>query len=396
MRILQINTTVNFGSTGKIAEEIGKSAIEKGHESIIAYGRKKRQSDSLTFKIGSSFEMYIHGIQSLLFDKHGLGSRNPTNNLIKFIFQNRPDAIGLHNLHGYYLNYELLFKCIKELNIPVIWTFHDCWPFTGHCSHFERIGCEKWQSHCHNCPLHTAYPKSIVDRSFQNFKYKMNAFTGVDKLLIVTPSEWLANLVRKSFLKDYPIAVIHNGIDLKKFIKSESSNSEKILLGVANVWTKQKGLDDFIRLRRELDDSWELVLIGMTRIQINNLPPGINGLERTKSIEDLVEWYNKANVFINLSYSDNFPTTNIESLACGTPVITYNTGGSPEAVDSKTGFVVQKGDIKGILESINTIEQKGKKHYSKACRERVEINFDKEIQYQKYINFYQDLVNESK
>ena len=395
MRILQINTVANSGSTGRIAEEIGNILIKNGHESHIAFGRGNRPSNSNLIKIGTQKDIYQHGLATLLFDKHGLASKNATKKFIRRIEEIKPDAIGLHNIHGYYLNYPVLFKFIKEKNIPVVWTFHDCWPFTGHCSYFESVGCEKWKTHCEKCPLTGNYPKALMDRSYQNFEDKQNAFSGVQDLKIITPSTWLAGLAKQSFLTSYPVEVIHNGVDLKTFKPKakEIKDDDHIILGVASTWDARKGLQDFIELRKILALDSKIVLIGLSDKQIEQLPKGIQGIKRTENVEALVDWYNKASVFVNPTYVDNFPTTNLEALACGTPVVTYNTGGSPEAIDHQTGIVVDKGDVKALSEAVLTMVKN--EATVKACRERAEKYFNKEDRYKEYLSIYNQLITQN-
>ena len=394
MRILQINAVANSGSTGRIAEEIGNVLLEHGHESYIAYGRSQQPSQSQLIKIGNQNDIYLHGVQTLLFDKHGLGSKKATKNFLKEIDQIQPDIIAIHNLHGYYINYPLLFKYIKERNIPVTWTFHDCWPFTGHCTYFESVKCEKWKTHCQQCPKTRDYPKAYIDRSFQNFVDKQAAFLGVDQLKIITPSRWLGDLVKQSFLKPYPVEVIHNGVDLNRFkpLDIAKKSESKIVLGVASTWDPRKGLLDFIELRKLLSPDYEIVLIGLSQKQIDILPDGILGIRRTENVEALVEWYTKASVFVNPTYVDNFPTTNIEALACGTPVITYNTGGSPEAVDPETGAVVDKGNVAGIVEAIKSLGLKDQHELSRKCVERAQKRFDKKHRYLDYLDIFEKLI----
>ena len=394
MKILQINNVVNSGSTGRIAEEIGNVLIDHGHESFIAHGSyaahkgKKTLSKSKLIKIGTEFDAYYHGIYTLLTDKHGLASVKATRKLVKKINYINPDVIGLHNIHGYYINYEILFEFIKRNKIPVLWTFHDCWPFTGHCAYYDGVDCKKWKTHCNNCPLSNFYPKSFKDRSFYNFIDKKKSFKGVDQLKIITPSHWLAKEVKASFLKDYPVEVIHNGINLNIF-RPEVQNfksDEKIVLGVASIWDRRKGLKDFISLRSYLPESYNIVLIGLNEKQIKALPEGITGISRTENIEALVQWYNQATVFVNPTYIDNFPTTNIEALACGTPVISYNTGGSPEAFDGKTGMVVEKGNVKQLSECIKTTIKD--KSVIANCRNRAEAMFDSKKRFLDYLKLY--------
>lgn len=393
MRILQINTTVNSGSTGRIAEDIGKVLTQHGHESSIAFGRGDRPSQSQKIRIGSKWDIYYHGLQTMLFDKHGLASQKATKNLITTIESLKPDMLGLHNLHGYYLNYPILFNYIKAIQLPVVWTFHDCWPFTGHCAYFDSVNCTKWKTHCQQCPLTGNYPKAWVDRSFQNFDEKKEAFLGVKNLTIVTPSQWLANLVKQSFLKEYPTQVIHNGIDLEVFTPLEGAYNpeEKTILGVASTWDARKGLSDFIALRKILPEKYKIILIGLHSKQIETLPSGIQGIARTENIQELVKYYNQATVFVNPTYVDNFPTTNIEALACGTPVITYNTGGSPEAIDELTGYTVEKGNVQALAEAIQKIEKTPQQ--IEHCRNRALNRFDSLARYKDYLHLYQNIFN---
>jgi glycosyltransferase involved in cell wall biosynthesis len=391
IKLIQINTVVNSASTGKIAEQIGELLIKAGHESYIAYGRGNRPSKSKLIKIGSDKDVYNHALSTLFFDKHGLASKDATKDLIKKIDEIQPDVIGLHNIHGYYLNYQVLFEYIKTKEIPVIWTFHDCWPFTGHCSYFDSVGCEKWKTHCNKCPIIKNYPKALTDRSYQNFEDKQEAFTGIKKMQIITPSNWLRNHVKQSFLKDYPVTVIHNGIDLNIFkpLNKTFSPKEKIVLGVASTWDKRKGLHDFIEIRKKIASDIKIVLIGLSFTQIQTLPKGIKGIQRTENVDELVKWYNRATVFVNPTYIDNFPTTNLEALACGTPIITYNTGGCPEAVCEQTGNVIPKGDINALARAISDINKDNT--IIDLCRNRALKHFNAEDRYKDYLDLYEKI-----
>ena len=394
MRILQINTVVNSGSTGRIAEDIGRTLISKGHESYIAFGRGNQKSVSKLIKIGSKLDFYLHVVRSLFTDRHGFGSKRATRKFLKQIDLINPDAIGLHNIHGYYLNVDILFKYIKDKNIPVLWTFHDCWPFTGHCSY--NTDCDN----CKNCQR--KYPTSIfLNQTSRNFNDKKLIFNQVKKLQIITPSLWLKDLVHQSFLK-YPVQCINNGVDLNQFQPSENYKklkeklllqNKKIILGVASIWDKRKGLSDFIQLASLLDASYQIILIGLTNKQIQGLPENIMGIQRTESITELVNYYSMADVYVNPTTKDNFPTTNIEALACGTPVITYNTGGSPEAIDNTTGRVVKKGDVEGLCNAIQELALHSQEQYAKICRTRAEQLFHKEDRYQEYLKLYENLTS---
>ncbi|MFN3873598.1 MAG: glycosyltransferase [Ignavibacterium sp.] len=402
MRVLQINSVVNTGSTGRIAEEIGNVLIDHGHESYIAYGRGRAKSNSHLIKIGSNWDVYLHGAYTLLTDRHGFASRRATENLIEQIESLKPDLIALHNLHGYYINNLVLFKFLKNSKIPLVWTFHDCWPFTGHCTYFEHEGCFKWRQYCEKCPKTTYYPKSLViDNSKRNFNDKKELFSELPFLNIITPSRWLAKYVKESFLGHYPTHIIHNGINLDKFKPSENSISPiidtKYILGVANVWSSRKGILDFVKIRENLEADVKVVLVGLSEKEMSDLPKeGFLGIPRTESIEQLAALYTNALCYVNPTYQDNFPTTNLEALACGTPVITYNTGGSPEAIDEHTGFVVEKGDVDGIIEKIKILETWDRQKTAEACRKRAEKHFDKNKQYLKYLKIFEDLIKKTK
>ena len=401
--LLQINTVVNLGSTGRITEEIGQVAIANGWRSYIAFGRNERTSLSNKIRIGNDWDVLSHGVQTRLFDNHALcnSSRKATKKLIVQLEHIKPDIVLLHNLHGYYINIEVLFGYLSKEKIPVVWTFHDCWPITGHCTYFDFIGCEKWKTECYACPQKTSYPASyLIDRSTKNFNQKKRLFTSLTHLTLIPVSRWLGSILEQSFLKEYPIEVIHNGIDLEVFkpqkdqaiIEKYKLSNKYVLLGVANRWSSRKGLKDFIELSKMFDSKYQIILVGLTGNQIKQLPPNIIGIERTESVKELAGLYGVSDVFINPTYEDNFPTTNIEALACGTPVITYKTGGSPEAIDNETGIVVEKGDIPTLKLAIERILAKGKGHYITACRKRAESFYNKEDRYSDYISLFDKIL----
>lgn len=396
-KLLQINSTANWGSTGKIAEQIGECAIAHGWESYIAYGRYSNHSNSTLIRIGSRISLAWHLIISRLFDKHGLGSSCATKKLIRKIKDIKPDVIHLHNIHGYYINFKILFKYLSSTNIPVVWTLHDCWSFTGHCAHFVEANCNKWREECNNCVLKNKYPKTYFSSAKTNYELKRQLFNSAN-LTLVPVSEWLSNFVEQSFLKDKAKRVIHNGININTFKPLNTATNDSInILGVSSVWNESKGLYDFYKLRNILDPNrFNITLVGLTKQQIDELPKGIVGIERTNSIEELVQIYNDADIFVNPTYADTFPTTNLEALACGTPVITYRTGGSPESITPETGIVVEQGNISAIVQAIKEISSKGKKLYTAACRKHAEENFDKERCFAKYINLYNELLNNTK
>lgn len=339
MKVLEINCFSN-GSTGRIACDTARKLEKEGHQCVVAYARGPVSKDIKTIKIGNRLSIYFHAFLTRVFDKHGFGSKLATKKLIKQIEEYDPDVIHLHNIHGYYINIEILFKYLKESKKKVVWTLHDCWSFTGHCSHFDSEGCNKWKTGCHNCSLKHEYPSSkLYDSSKRNYIKKKEIFNSLDseQVTIVTPSNWLANLVKKSFLSKYKVEVIYNGIDLNVFKPTLSDIKEKhgiedkkVILGVASVWTKKKGFYDFIELSKILDDKYKIVMIGLSDKQLKEVPSNVLGIKRTESIEELVKWYSASHVFFNPTYEDTYPTVNLESQACGTSAVTYDTGGSVE------------------------------------------------------------------
>ena len=401
IKVLQLTCTLNSGSVGRIAEDIGRLANLNGFDSYFGYGSKRNESQLKTIQIGSNFDMYVHAIESRLFDNHGFSSKSATLKFIEKIKEINPDIIHLHNAHGYYINIEALFNYIRERNIQVVWTLHDCWPLTGHCSFFDMANCEKWKTQCHNCPNTHKYPASLFfDFSTRNYELKKALFSNLNNVTIVTPSVWLSDIVKRSFLSNYPVEVINNGIDLNAFKPMDTLSVEqkynlknkKVILGVASVWDKRKGLADFIELSKLISSEKLIILVGLNKSQQKNLPSNIIGIARTENLSELATLYSYASVFVNPTYVDNFPTTNIEALACGTPVITYNTGGSPESVSKATGFIVEKGDINILLERINLILSVDKEIYSLACRERAERHYDKNQKYVEYIQIYKNMI----
>lgn len=397
-KLLQINVTANWGSTGKIAEDIGKVAMSNGWESYIAYGRDTNPiSTSKLIQIGNKWDMYYHGLQTRIFDKHGLASKRATRDFIERVKQIDPDIIHLHNIHSYYINYEILFDYLSKAGKPVIWTLHDCWPFTGHCAHFDAVGCNKWKTGCLNCKHKNTFPTAkILCNSANNYIRKRKAFTSVKNMTFIPVSDWLCNFLDKSFLNEYPKRTIHNGIDINVFSPANIKNDKKdkfSIIGVASVWSERKGLNDFIELRKLLPNEYEITIIGLNKKQIDSLPNGIKGIARTNSLAELINFYSSADVYVNPTYEDNFPTTNIEALACGTPVITYRTGGSIEAIDSNTGYIVEQGDISDLVNKIIQVcNDSNKTKTREFCRERAVRLYNKNDRFKEYIELYDSVL----
>lgn len=400
MKLLQISSELNIGSIGKISEHISDLILKEGWESYIAYGREAKESKSNSFRIGSEKDLMLHGLSTRLFDNHGFASATATENLIKRLEEINPDLIHLHHLHGYFINVELLFNYLKKTEVPVIWTFHDCWSFTGHCTHYEYVGCEKWKTQCYSCPQKEEYPGSFfIDRSFKNYNLKKSIFNGHPNLTIVPVSQWLGEQVKQSFLNGYKVEVIPNGIDLEVFKPRPSAVKHKyglkgrfLILGVTGNWEAKKGLEDFLELRNQLSSDYDIILVGLSAKLKKEIGDKIIGIEKTENQIELAELYSAADVFLNPTLEDSFPTTNLEALACGTPVITYRTGGSVEAIHEKTGYIVEKKDISGMLGKIETVTKHGKAYYSEHCRFIAEKLYNKNINFSKYIDLYRQIL----
>lgn len=362
MRILLLNSVCGVTSTGRICADLAKAYEEKGHEVRIAYGRDdKGLSDASArygVRIGTNLDVKLHGLRTRLLDQHGFGSRRATAQFLKWVDSYAPDVIHMHNLHGYYINIELLFRYIKAKNIPVVWTLHDCWAMTGHCTHFTACGCTKWRTGCDHCPQRHKYPVSdVLDGSRANYRRKKEAFTGVANLVITTPSAWLKSLVEQSYLKEYEVQVVNNGIDTSIFKPTASDlrkryglTGQKIALGVANGWGPHKGLHYLERMAGDLPQGWKVVVVGLSAERIAQLPRNVLGIQRTNSPQELAAWYTAADVFVNPTLEDNYPTTHLEAQACGTPVVTFNSGGAGETVLPGNGFVVERMNYDLLLQ----------------------------------------------
>ena len=389
--LLQINVTANWGSTGKIAEQIGLLAMQHGWESYIAYGRMMNASKSNLIIIGCQWEVYRHYVEGRFFDREGLASRKSTSTFLKMVDEIKPDIIHLHNIHDHYLNYPLLFEYLAEQKIPVVWTQHDQWATTGHCA-FNLVGCEKWKTGCNRCPEIKWYS---FDRSEANFQLKKNLLSSIPSLTIVPVSDWLGRIIAQSHLKERPIQVIHNGIDLSVFTPQQEDVHErygikgkKIILGVAAVWDKRKGLDDFYELSKGLSaDEYAIIIVG--KVKEKKGESRIIFIDRTQNQLELAQLYTAASVFVNPTYQDNYPTKNLEAMACGTPVITYDTGGSPESVDEETGRVVKQGDIEGLVDAVNELPSQS---LCEKCLERAVRLFDGKRTYNAYVGLYNRLL----
>ena len=394
MRIVQINGGAK-GSTGKIMMGIANVARTQGHEVMCASPITSTNRDAGAncgyYRIGTYNSRRVNVAFARITGYNGCFAWVETYKLLKKIDEFQPDIIHLHNLHDSYINLPMLFSYIKKHDIPVVWTLHDCWAFTGHCPHFTIAKCDKWKTGCHGCKQYKDYPASIFDNSELMWKLKKKWFTSVKNMTIVTPSEWLAGLAKKSYLKEYPIQVINNGIDLDVFKPTKSdfrekygiSPSECVILGVSFGWNYKKGLDCFVKLRNELNKQYRIVLVGTDSNIDKQLPSGIVSIHRTQNQKELAEVYSAADVFFNPTREEVLGLVNLESLACGTPVVTFNTGGSPECIDEYSGIIVEEGDdIKTVFEKktyANIMEEN--------CIKRAQQFKENEV-YLKYLNIY--------
>lgn len=391
MKVLQINSIYPVKSTGRIVKELEEVQLQNGIEPYIAAGWSTVKKDNV-YVIGSDFYNKLSILKTRLFGKHGFYNRTATKKLLKWIDKVRPDVIHLHNIHGHYINIRLLFEYIKKHDIPVVWTLHDCWSFTGHCAHFDFVGCDKWKTGCGACPMQKSYPISLFfDRSAESFKDKKALFNSVDKMTLVTPSGWLKGLCEQSYIGKYPIEVLHNGIDTDVFAPCESSlkaelgiENKFVILGIVNSFSGYKGGKDFLRLSEMLGDDEVIVLLSLD-VPKSEIPHNIIPLPATSDDRRIAQVYSMADVFVNPTLQDNFPTVNIEAISCGTPVVTYNTGGAAESQSGKTGLKVARGDTEGLYKAIRRV--RNGEFSSADCRERA-LEFKKKDCYQKYIDIY--------
>jgi glycosyltransferase involved in cell wall biosynthesis len=396
MKIAQINVTCTAGSTGKICKAIGERLICQGDESYIFHVQSQVDNASCIACASPSY-IKLQAVRSRLLGNYGFNGNAATKRLIEHLKHIQPDVVHLHNLHSHNAHLGLLFRYLKEKRIKVIWTFHDCWAFTGYCPHFTMAGCDKWRDGCENCPQRREY-SLLFDRSRELYQRKKDLFSGMD-MTIVTPSHWLAELTRVSFLRDYPVTVINNGIDLSVFRPRKSDFRERyhipankhILLGVAFDWGIRKGLDVFLKLSETLDSAqYQIVLVGTNDTVDRQLPAGVLSIHRTQNQQELAEIYSAADLLLNPTREDTYPTVNMESLACGTPVLTFRTGGSPEMLEESCGAVVPCGDAEAFRDMILHICEQ-QPFSREACVAKAQ-DFDQNQKFKEYIELYERII----
>lgn len=401
MKILQINTVYSQGSTGSIVKAIHDLCKDNEIECFSAcrWLPQEAKTEEDAIEISSKWDSRIHLLISRFTMFKGIGSFGRTVLFLRKVNAYNPDLIHLHNLHGSYINLPLLFKYIECHNVPVIWTLHDCWAFTAICSHFSLNGCGKWKDGCYRCQQKKQYSSSPLDLTRVVWKYKKTLFTSMPKAVIVTPSKWLNNVARESFLKTYEIQTIYNGIDLKIFDKTASDfrtihelDGKKVILGVAFNWSHAKGLDVFVELSKRLPENYKIVLVGTTQKTVDLIPDSIISIHRTADRHELAAIYTAADVFVNPTREEVFGLVNIEALACSTPVVTFNTGGSPESITPECGVVVPQDDIDAMESAI--IHVCADPSYQENCRKRA-LQFDDKNCLKKYLDLYHKVIKAS-
>lgn len=396
LKLLQINSVVNMGSTGRIAEHLGQIAINQGWESYIAYGREARESQSRLIKIGGKWDVNVHAVGSMLTDRHGLFSKSATKKFLMMMDKIQPDVVHLHNIHGYYIQVKMLMEYLREKNIPTVITMHDFWLMTGHCAYINQ-SCERWKSGCGNCPRLKQYPAAKYDHSAENWMWKAEVFQGMPNVTLVPVSHWLEGFVKQSLLKDLKSRVIYNGIDTDVFTPYEETHLVKdidwkkfTIMCIATKWTEANGMNDIIRLSSILPDDTQILMVGLDETQILNLPQNVIGIQRTESIADLRELYCKSSVIFNPNREVTFGLVTAEAMACGTPAIVLRDTAGEELVDADTGYVVDSVDEVPAL--IDRIKKENTAERAKKCRERVCKLFNAKMQYQKYLDLYKNLI----
>lgn len=398
-KLLQINPVIKENtSTGKIMRTLGELAQAAGWESYVAYSRARDgvpPHSSRLVPVGNKADLLLHWVATRLFDAHGLASRLATRRFVARLRELNPDVIHIHNIHGYFLNYKILSRALAQMGKPVVWTVHDCWLYTGHCYHYASAGCERWKTGCHHCPQKKAFPASwLLDRSRRNWEDKKKAFCSIPGLTLVTVSRWMKGEIAQSFLGRVRCEVIHNGIDLDTFRPSPSAETAlaygTYYLAVASIWLPEKGLQDLAGLALRLEADERLVVVGK-RPSGHRFPRNVVCLERTADAAALAALYTEAVALVNPTWQDNYPTVNMEAIACGTPVVSYRTGGSPESITPQTGRVVEQGDVEGLAEALHAIRKQGKTHYTEACRSYALAHFRAQDRFNDYIQLYESL-----
>lgn len=395
--LVQINSVVNTGSTGRIAEQLGQLAIKHGWESYIAYGREAKHSQSRLIKIGDKWDVRLHAVCSKLIDRHGLFSKSATMKLLEQLNEINPDVVHLHNIHGYYIHVPKLLEYLRDKNIATIITMHDFWLMTGHCAYINS-SCEKWKEGCGHCNRLSQYPSAMWDNSASNWKWKDNIFRNMPNITLVPVSQWLANFVKHSLLKSLHSYVIHNGIDISIFRPYEREPvvnnidwNKFTIMCIATRWTEANGIKDVLNMSMHLPSDSQVVMVGLEKSQIANLPTNIIGLQKIENLAQLKELYTKSHVIFNPNREVTFGLVTAEAMACGTPAIVLRGTAGEELVNDETGYVVDS--IYDVPKLIDKIKEENTKERSAKCRRRVITHFNADVQFLKYIDLYNRLIS---
>lgn len=397
MRVLLVNSVCGIGSTGRICAQLASALTERGDSCKIAYGRSAavpKDCSEFAMRIGTKKDVAEHIVETRLFDNHGFASKKATEKWLREVQNFNPDIIHLHNIHGYYVNIEMLFSYIKSCGKPVVWTLHDCWSFTGHCAHYDNVGCTKWHDGCFDCQQKRQYPASFFkDASKENYKKKKDLFLSAPDLTLVTPSHWLSEQVKQSFLKERTVKVIPNGIDLDVFHPCKSDlrlkyglKNKKIVLSVSNVWDELKGLDTMIKLANSLPEEYKVVLIGLTGEQATHIPPNIICIEHTESQQELAKWYSAADVFVNASVQETMGLTSVEAAACGAPIVVPDATALPEVASALGGAVVKPNDMDSLISAVKYLSNESRKD------EHAADKFSLKNMTESYLNLYDEVL----
>ena len=426
MRIAQINVVASL-STGRIASTLCRMSVQAGHQALLCHSRDVAPNDVASYRIGTKLGIYLHMGLARLTDRAGFFSRHATRKLVCQLELYKPDLVHLHNLHGYYLHLPTLFAYLKQRDLPVVWTLHDCWAFTGHCAYYttaqgaaplggkrrraqsNAVGCQRWQGGCGHCPLKHAYPCSwLMDQSARNWQEKRDLFSGLQHLVLATPSDWLRGQVKQSFLKNYPVYTLPNGLDVTSFKPCqdesfmrdvinfyglERSGGRKLVLSVAAVWDERKGLDDLIDLAKALGEEYCVAAVGLDEFQIASLPKGtVMGLKRAGNLNDLCALYTAADLYVSASHEETMGMTLLEALACGTQVLCYDATAMPEIVTDDVGEVVKLGDIHALAAAARRLCASPLE--ASACRARAE-EYESNVRFAAYLRLYENMYRHS-
>lgn len=406
MKVVEINVTCGHGSTGVIAVEIAELLKQRGHEAYIAYGQGTADFPN-SFRIGTPRENKIHGLwNTRLLGEEGTGTKKGTRLLLNWLDDIKPDIVQIHNLHSNCLNYEMFFSYLKEKQIPVVWSFFDCWPFTGKCTHFVANGCRKWETECGNCPqLHTSGAITwLLDKTHKMYNLKKKWTSGLKSLDVIVCSNWLKSEVQKSFLKDRPIHMIYNWIDMSKFSEIHDDSiyekygldrNKKILVSVSAFWDdKTTRYTDALRLAEILPTEYQLVLVGK-KVTQKELLPNMKHIDFVAGTKELSKLYSAAIAFTGFSVEDTFGKVFAEAMLCGTPCVVFNSTACPEVVGD-VGYAVTSHDVVAMLEKVKEIDRNGRDYYSKRCKDLVMSRYDYEKNVGEYIAIYEQIYNDNK